>query len=122
MGDRKCICGNSIEGYHNLAKYCSNQCSREAYNETRRRKKATGRIYMNVSCETCAKPIITDRPSTKFCSKACGATSQRRKKISIPNIDRSKQRNCMSCGSVFKSQHHGNRLCGSCRSRTYWHI
>ena len=98
----------------------------ERIDETLRRLVTQGRIKRERvggkrRIEVLGRPLVS-WPKARQCGKSQGNTHEARRDkrtleeiAGLPPNKRPRMRSCLRCGSLFKSEHAGNRMCNACK-------
>lgn len=101
------VCGDDFENRVQHAKYCSDECKKEAKRiQARERYRNKGKHQL--TCQNCGEDFHSDREEAKYCSQECNYDSSRVEK------------KCKECGEVYKCpKHKDSGFCSNSCSTSY---
>lgn len=128
---RKCeVCGKEFLPpiYNRHAKYCSDECRKDAANALRRaRRGSDGTRVLPLRkrvCAGCGKEFETRANNVKFCSRSCYMKFRlARERAEYVSQKMVVKRACAFCGNEFETRNGNMRFCSDkCRRHAQYHV
>lgn len=110
------VCGKKFEGKAGR-KYCSDECIKEKGRQRAKEKYKHEPVpSFETTCQQCGKIYKTNRPSSRYCSKACAAKVERMAKTEQNQRRRAREKGAyvapVSRAKIFKRDNWTCQICG----------